>query len=67
MNHVITFNINLKLTHEQVVEYIATQLIDGYKAGDNATTTFLNKYDFFIIPFVNPDGRPFPDTMPNKT
>ncbi|KAF1850604.1 uncharacterized protein K460DRAFT_301829 [Cucurbitaria berberidis CBS 394.84] len=39
-----------------VIEYIAKQLIDGYKAGDNVTQAFLNKYDFYIFPFVNPDG-----------
>ncbi|CAI6341415.1 unnamed protein product [Periconia digitata] len=45
-----------------VIEYIATQLIEGYKAGDNLTTAFLNNYDFFIIPFVNPDGFVYTQT-----
>lgn len=40
----------------QTVEYITKQLIDGYKSGDNLTQTFLDKYDFYIFPIVNPDG-----------
>ncbi|KAF2797596.1 hypothetical protein K505DRAFT_298102 [Melanomma pulvis-pyrius CBS 109.77] len=39
-----------------VVEYIATQLISGYKSGDALSKSFLDAYDFYIIPFVNPDG-----------
>lgn len=41
----------------QTLEYITKQLIDGYKAGDNLTQTFLDNYDFYIFPIVNPDGR----------
>ena len=41
----------------QTLEYITKQLIDGYKAGDNLTQTFLNNYDFYIFPIVNPDGK----------
>jgi len=39
------------------VEYITQQLIQGYKSGDNVTQSFLDKYDFYIFPFVNPDGK----------
>lgn len=38
------------------VEYVAQQLVQGYKDGDNVTQAFLNNYDFYIFPFVNPDG-----------
>ncbi|KAF2176588.1 zinc carboxypeptidase [Zopfia rhizophila CBS 207.26] len=38
-----------------VVEYLTLQLIQGY-GNDNVTTSFLDKYDFYILPFVNPDG-----------
>jgi murein tripeptide amidase MpaA len=41
----------------QTLEYITKQLIDGYKAGDNLTQTFLNNYHFYIFPIVNPDGK----------
>ncbi|KAK7990247.1 hypothetical protein PG990_014527 [Apiospora arundinis] len=39
-----------------VVEYITWQLIDGYNAGNNQTRSFLDQYDYYIFPFVNPDG-----------
>lgn len=39
-----------------VVEYVTTQLIDGYQSGNNDTRSFLDRYDFYILPFVNPDG-----------
>ncbi|KAK8109325.1 hypothetical protein PG984_015126 [Apiospora sp. TS-2023a] len=39
-----------------VVEYITLQLIRGYNAGDNQTKSFLDQYDYYIFPFVNPDG-----------
>ncbi|KZM18637.1 metallocarboxypeptidase [Ascochyta rabiei] len=38
------------------LEYITKQLVDGYKSGDNLTQTFLNSYDFYIFPIVNPDA-----------
>ena len=41
----------------QVVEYITQQLIIGYNAGDNTTQSFVNAYDFYIFPIVNPDGE----------
>lgn len=64
------------------VEYVAQQLIEGYKGGDNITQAFLNNYDFYIFPFVNPDGfvysqtnerlwrknrQPPPETAANQT
>jgi murein tripeptide amidase MpaA len=50
------------LTNEQwistmVIEYLAYQLIDGYKSGDGNVTAFLDHYDFYLVPFHNPDGR----------
>jgi murein tripeptide amidase MpaA len=45
-----------------VIEYIAKQLVDGYKAGDNETKSFLDKYDFYMFPIVNPDGFVFSQT-----
>ncbi|KAK1975283.1 zinc carboxypeptidase [Colletotrichum cereale] len=38
-----------------VLEYLTLQLIQGYGV-DNSTTRFVNKYDFWIFPIVNPDG-----------
>lgn len=40
----------------QVVEFITLQLIQGYNAGVNTTEAFVDAYDFYIFPFVNPDG-----------
>lgn len=39
-----------------VIEYLAYQLIDGYKKGDANVTAFLDYYDFYLVPFHNPDG-----------
>ncbi|KAG9190836.1 hypothetical protein G6011_08924 [Alternaria panax] len=39
-----------------VIEYLAYQLIDGYKKGDSSVTAFLDYYDFYLVPFHNPDG-----------
>jgi len=44
------------------IEYVAQQLIQGYKGGDNITQAFLNNYDFYIFPFVNPDGFVYTQT-----
>lgn len=41
----------------QVIEYWAWQLIDGYKSRDPDITKFLNYYDFWLVPFHNPDGK----------
>jgi murein tripeptide amidase MpaA len=46
----------IRLTRPSTIEYIAQQLVHGYKSGDNITQSFLNNYDFYIFPFVNPDG-----------
>lgn len=44
------------LTGHKVVEYFAYQLVSGY--GNNATIKgFLNNYDFYFFPVVNPDGE----------
>ncbi|OTB09358.1 hypothetical protein M426DRAFT_50647 [Hypoxylon sp. CI-4A] len=45
-----------------VVEYITLQLITGYKNGDDLISSFLDKYDFYIIPIVNPDGFVYSQT-----
>jgi murein tripeptide amidase MpaA len=45
-----------------VIEYLAYQLIDGYKSGDGNVTAFLDYYDFYLVPFHNPDGK-FYDVM----
>ncbi|KAL1595435.1 hypothetical protein SLS59_008368 [Nothophoma quercina] len=39
-----------------VIEYLAYQLIDGYKSGNANVTSFLDHYDFYLVPFHNPDG-----------
>jgi hypothetical protein len=41
-----------------VIEYLAYQLIAGYKSGDGNVTKFLDGYDFYLVPFHNPDGKP---------
>ncbi|KAK6065620.1 zinc carboxypeptidase [Seiridium cupressi] len=37
-----------------VAEYILYQLVSGYSGG--TTSTFLNNFDFYIIPVINADG-----------
>jgi murein tripeptide amidase MpaA len=45
----------------QVVEYLTYQLLTQY--GNNTEVkTALDKYDFYIIPFVNPDGFVYTQT-----
>ena len=39
-----------------VVEYITYGLVTGYTS-DTAVKAILDKYDFYILPFVNPDGE----------
>ncbi|KAK5048241.1 hypothetical protein LTR84_005911 [Exophiala bonariae] len=39
-----------------VIEFLTLNLIQGYKAGDNYTQSFVDNYDFWVFPFVNPDG-----------
>lgn len=59
MFQVVHFRADLSKT----IEYITKQLIDGYKSGDNLTQTFLNNYDFYIFPIVNPDGKSDPTLL----
>ncbi|KAH8702701.1 hypothetical protein GQ44DRAFT_831816 [Phaeosphaeriaceae sp. PMI808] len=44
------------------LEYITQKLIKGYQSSNNLTQSFLNKYDFYIFPFVNPDGFVYSQT-----
>ncbi|KAL0934662.1 zinc carboxypeptidase [Colletotrichum truncatum] len=44
-----------------VVEYLTLQLIQGYGV-DNTTTGFVDAYDFWVFPFVNPDGFVYTQT-----
>ncbi|OTB11862.1 hypothetical protein K445DRAFT_321574 [Daldinia sp. EC12] len=39
----------------KVVEYLTYQLVANYN-NDTAVKSFLDKYDFYILPIVNPDG-----------
>ncbi|KAH6884566.1 zinc carboxypeptidase [Thelonectria olida] len=39
-----------------VEEYIAWQLINGYLTNDTTVTAIVDSYDFYFIPFANPDG-----------
>ncbi|KAM0429803.1 hypothetical protein ACHAPT_006409 [Fusarium lateritium] len=39
-----------------VQEYLAWELISGYLGGDYGVRKIVDKYDFYMIPFVNPDG-----------
>ncbi|KEY67255.1 hypothetical protein S7711_09050 [Stachybotrys chartarum IBT 7711] len=44
-----------------VVEYLTVQLLSGY--GTNAQVTgFVDNYDFWVFPFVNPDGFVYTQT-----
>ncbi|KAK3370680.1 zinc carboxypeptidase [Podospora didyma] len=45
----------------KVVEYITYQLLVQYST-DTVVKTILDKYDFYIIPFVNPDGFVYTQT-----
>ncbi|KAL8372247.1 hypothetical protein RB595_001843 [Gaeumannomyces hyphopodioides] len=45
-----------------VVEYLTYQLISGYRAGRPNPTRFLDAYDFYIVPFHNPDGFVYTQT-----
>ncbi|KAK1580533.1 zinc carboxypeptidase [Colletotrichum navitas] len=44
------------------VEYLTYQLINGYKSGDKNVTAFFDAYDFYIVPFHNPDGFVYSQT-----
>ncbi|CRK40565.1 hypothetical protein BN1708_008281, partial [Verticillium longisporum] len=39
-----------------VVEYITRELAAGYLNNDASVRAWFGKYDFYFIPFVNPDG-----------
>ncbi|KAI8964496.1 hypothetical protein F5Y11DRAFT_363786 [Daldinia sp. FL1419] len=39
-----------------VVEYISLQLVNRYNGGDDLIRSILDRYDFYIVPIVNPDG-----------
>ncbi|KAH6971043.1 zinc carboxypeptidase [Ilyonectria sp. MPI-CAGE-AT-0026] len=39
-----------------VEEYQAWQLINGYLTNDSQVKAIVDSYDFYFIPFVNPDG-----------
>ncbi|KAI8252264.1 hypothetical protein K4K57_009599 [Colletotrichum sp. SAR 10_99] len=39
------------------VEYLTYQLIEGYRSGNKNVTAFFDAYDFYIVPFHNPDGK----------
>ncbi|KAI1198653.1 hypothetical protein F5X97DRAFT_342364 [Nemania serpens] len=43
-------------------EYLTYKLITEYNAGDKDTRSVLDKYDFYIIPIVNPDGFVYTQT-----
>ncbi|KAI0187374.1 hypothetical protein F4808DRAFT_466409 [Astrocystis sublimbata] len=45
-----------------VVEYIAYQLVMGYRNNDTLVHKVLDKYDFHILPIVNPDGFVYTQT-----
>lgn len=45
-----------------VIEYLAYQLIDGYNSGNVNVTEFLDYYDFYLVPFHNPDGFVYSQT-----
>jgi len=47
------------------VEYLAYQLIAGY-GKDSNVTSFVDNYDFYLIPVVNPDGEKH-SILPNLT
>ncbi|KAJ3580049.1 hypothetical protein NPX13_g524 [Xylaria arbuscula] len=45
-----------------VTEYLTYKLVTGYSAGDEDVRAVLDKYDFYIIPIVNPDGFVYTQT-----
>ncbi|KAL0931942.1 zinc carboxypeptidase [Colletotrichum truncatum] len=46
----------------KTVEYLTYQLIEGYKSGDKNVTAFFDAYEFYIVPFHNPDGFVYSQT-----
>ncbi|KAF1360884.1 carboxypeptidase-like protein A4 precursor [Lizonia empirigonia] len=45
-----------------VIEYLAHQLIAGYKTGNADVIAFLDHFDFYLVPFTNPDGFVYSQT-----
>ncbi|CAI6312623.1 unnamed protein product [Periconia digitata] len=45
-----------------VIEYLAYQLVDGYLKDDADVVSYLNNYDFYLVPFHNPDGFVYTQT-----
>ncbi|KAI6087260.1 hypothetical protein F4821DRAFT_116651 [Hypoxylon rubiginosum] len=45
----------------KVVEYLTYQLVANYN-NDTTVKSFLDKYDFYILPIVNPDGFVYTQT-----
>lgn len=45
-----------------VIEYLAHQLIAGYKTGNADVIAFLDHFDFYLVPFANPDGFVYSQT-----
>ncbi|KAI5363900.1 Putative peptidase M14, carboxypeptidase A, metallocarboxypeptidase-like, propeptide [Septoria linicola] len=44
------------------VEFLAASIVAGYKRGDPAYTSILDKFDLYILPVVNPDGFVYSQT-----
>ncbi|KAH9238808.1 hypothetical protein K456DRAFT_1746730 [Colletotrichum gloeosporioides 23] len=44
------------------VEYLTYQLIEGHRSGNKNVTAFFDAYDFYIVPFHNPDGFVYTQT-----
>ena len=46
---------------EMTVEYLVYQLIAGY-GKDEEITAWVDSYDFYVIPVINPDGFVYTQT-----
>lgn len=44
------------------VEYLANEILNGYRANDATFRSWLDTYDIYILPVVNPDGFVFSQT-----
>ncbi|XP_022091251.1 carboxypeptidase B-like [Acanthaster planci] len=49
------------------VIYVVQKFVAGFKSGYSAATTFFNKFDWYVIPLLNPDGYHYtrPESSPN--
>lgn len=47
---------NILMETRQVIEYLAFTLLNGYQ-DDADIRGFVDKYDFYLFPIVNPDGK----------